>query len=35
MSNNKQKIHTYIIMCYMPIKSLHDKSTCHITCVKK
>jgi hypothetical protein len=31
----KQKIHTYIFTCYMPTKSLHDKSTYHVACVKK
>jgi hypothetical protein len=31
----KQKIGTYIFTCYMPTKSLHDKSTCHVACVKK
>jgi hypothetical protein len=31
----KQKIGTYIFTCYMPTKLLHDKSTCHVVCVKK
>jgi hypothetical protein len=25
----------YIFMCYMPTKSLHNKSTCHMVCAKK
>jgi hypothetical protein len=25
----------YIFMCYMPTKSLHDKSIYHVACVKK
>jgi hypothetical protein len=31
----KQKICTCIFMCYMPTMSFHDKSTCHVACVKK
>jgi hypothetical protein len=25
----------YIFTCYMHTKSLHDKLTCHVACVKK
>jgi hypothetical protein len=31
----KQKIRTYIFTCYMPTKSLQDKLTCHVACMKK
>jgi hypothetical protein len=31
----KPNICMYIFKCYMPIKSLHDKSTYHVACVKK
>jgi hypothetical protein len=31
----QRKIHLYIFICYMRIKSFHDKSSCHLGCVKK